>query len=242
MSGHFARTCTVRRAQKSKSNQVRSKVRIQEFSQQKQLLKELPFYNVRNSALRNLMDYSAVLKHELAQTKQSLKDSQDNFLGLISQLNEMQSELISTKNKMHAIQESSRKELRELQIQLDASKQINKMASEEIQALIQKNHHQVHISQDQEEEISDLNIRNSDLEYSLSEQQHILDDLRDENYHQHQTIQHQMEENENLRQTNFDLEEVISQQRKEICDLRNQLYPDHWDSYNRHCRNEHFYR
>lgn len=89
MPGHFARTCTVRKAQKSKSNQVRGKSRIQEFSQQKQLLKELPFYNVRNSALRNLIDYSAVLKHELAQTKQSLKDSQDNFLELIAQFNEM---------------------------------------------------------------------------------------------------------------------------------------------------------
>lgn len=174
MSGHFARTCTVRRAQKSKSNQVRGKTRIQEFSQQKQLLKELPFYNLRNSALRNLMDYSAVLKHELAQTKQSLKDSQDNFfLGLIAQLNEIKSELNSTRHKMHALQENSGKELKELQIQLDASKQINKMASEEIQALTLKNNHQRQIFQDQEEELSDLHFRNSDLEYSLSEQQHI---------------------------------------------------------------------
>lgn len=152
MSGHFARTCTIRRAQKSKSNQVRGKSRIQEFSQQKQRLKELPFYNLRNSALRNLMDYSAVLKHELAQTKQSLKDSQDNFLGLIAQLNEMKSELNSTRHKMHALQENSGKELKELQIQLDASKQINKMASEEIQALTLKNNHQRQIFQDQEED------------------------------------------------------------------------------------------
>lgn len=223
MPGHFARTCNVHRAQKSKSNQVRGKTRIQEFSQQKQLLKELPFYNLRNSALRNLMDFSAVLKHELAQTKQSLKDSKDNFLGLIAQLNEIKSDLNSTRHKMHALQENSGKELKELQIQLDASKQINKMASEEIQVLTLKNNHQRQIFQDQEEELSDLHFRNSDLEYSLSEQQHILDDLRDENYHQHQTIQHQMEENENLQQTNFDLEKVISQQRKEICELRNHI-------------------
>lgn len=72
------------------------------------------------------------------------------------------------------------KELKELQIQLDASKQINKMASEEIQALTQKNNHQLQIFEDQEEELSDLHFRNSDLEYSLSEQQHIIDDLRDE--------------------------------------------------------------
>lgn len=45
--------------QKSTSNQVCGKLRIQEYSQQKQLLKELPFYNARNSALRNLLDYSA---------------------------------------------------------------------------------------------------------------------------------------------------------------------------------------
>lgn len=198
MPGHFARTCTFHRAEKSKSNQVRGKHRIQEYSQQKQHLKELPFYNVRNSALRNLMDYSAVLKHELAQTKQSLKDSQDNFLGLIVQFNEMQKELNSNRLKMHAIQENSREEIKQLQTKLDASKEINKMASEEIQALIQKNHHQLHISQDQEEDISDLNIRITDLEYSLSEQQHIIDDLRDDIYRQDQTIQHQMEEIENF--------------------------------------------
>lgn len=40
------------------------------------------------------MDYPAVLKHELAQTKQCLKDSQDNFLVMIPQFNEMQSNLI----------------------------------------------------------------------------------------------------------------------------------------------------
>lgn len=39
------------------------------------------------------MDYPAVLKHELAQ-KQCLKDSQDNFLVMIPQFNEMQSNLI----------------------------------------------------------------------------------------------------------------------------------------------------
>lgn len=154
----------------------------------------------------------------------------------------MQSELISTRNKMHALQEISGKEIRGLQIQLDASKQINKMASEEIQALTQKNNHQLKIFQDQEEELSDLNFCNSELEYSLSEQQDIIADLHDENYHQHHTIKHQKEENENLQQTNIDLEQVISQQRKEICDLRNHLYPDHCDGYNRHYRNGHFFR
>lgn len=242
MPGHFARTCAFHRAKKSTSNQVRGKYRIQEYSEQKQHLKELPFYNIRNSALRNLMDYSAVLKHELAQTKQSLKDSQDNFLGLITQFNEMKKELNSTRLKMHATQENSREEIRQLQTKLDASKEINKMASEEIQALIQKNHHQLHISQDQEEDISDLNIRNSDLEYSLTEQQHIIDDLRDDIYRQDQTIQHQMEEIEDLHQTNFDLKQVISQHRKEICDLRNQLYPNHSNGYNGHYGNGHFYR
>lgn len=39
------------------------------------------------------MDYPAVLKHEPAQ-KQCLKDSQDNFLVMIPQFNEMQSNLI----------------------------------------------------------------------------------------------------------------------------------------------------
>uniref|UniRef100_A0A8W8JBS3 Uncharacterized protein n=1 Tax=Magallana gigas TaxID=29159 RepID=A0A8W8JBS3_MAGGI len=125
---------------------VRGKYRIQEYSQQKQHLKELPFYNVKNSALRYLMDYSAVLKHELAQTKQCLKDSRDNFLGLITQFSEMKKELNSITLKMHSIQENSREEIRQLQTKLDASKDINKMASEELQALILKNHHQLHFS------------------------------------------------------------------------------------------------
>lgn len=65
------------------------------------------------------------------------------------------------------------------------------MASEEIEVLIQKNNHQLQMFDDQEEELFDLHLRISDLKYSLSEQQHIIDDLRDENYHLRQTIQHQ---------------------------------------------------
>lgn len=93
------------------------------------------------------------------------------------------------------------------------------MASEEIEALTHKYNHQLQSFEDEEEELSDLHFRNSELEYSLSEQQHIKDDLRDENYHQHQTIQHQIEESENLQQTSFDLGKDITQQRKEIRDL-----------------------
>lgn len=43
-----------------------------------------------NSALRNVINYSVVLKHSLVQTKQSLTDSTDKFLGMIPQLDKMQ--------------------------------------------------------------------------------------------------------------------------------------------------------
>lgn len=43
-----------------------------------------------NSALRNVINYSVVLKQSLVQTKQSLTDSTDKFLGMIPQLDKMQ--------------------------------------------------------------------------------------------------------------------------------------------------------
>ena len=114
--GHYARTCfTKHRTQqlqkpngtvtkvKSNSQKKRDFTRMRKFMDNKQILREMPFSNVRNTTLKVLflMDKNDSLKGELKSIKCHLKQQQRNFSELKGNFeNEVSYKLASVESKL----------------------------------------------------------------------------------------------------------------------------------------------
>ena len=84
--GHLARLCFQKVRQnnvnpvlqeKSQKQKDRNIKRLREYYESKNLMRELPFCNIRNTAFINLLDVSSVVKSELRCLKQKMEKYQE---------------------------------------------------------------------------------------------------------------------------------------------------------------------
>lgn len=107
--GHFARMCwsssnqlEIRntKSTKSEKKKTRDTIRIQNYHQTRNILRELPFSGLRRNALMSCLDVAAEVKAELKNTKQRLNQAKIQHKIEIAQLNK---EVDSLKQKQREL-------------------------------------------------------------------------------------------------------------------------------------------